>query len=49
MVDDIINLVPKLNVELMDPVISKGTAKEEDYAELDRLIDEITGRLEELK
>ena len=46
MVDDIVSMVPKLNVELLDPVVSKGKAREEDYAELDRLVEEIVERLE---
>ena len=49
MVDDIVNMIPKLNVELFDPVVSKGKATKEDYKELDRMIEEIEDKFKELK
>ena len=49
MVDDIVNMIPKLNVELFDPVVSKGKASEEDYKELDRMISEIEEKFKKLK
>ena len=45
MVDDVVGMLDKLNVELLDPVVSKGTATEEDYQAIDRLVDELEERL----
>src|SRR6056297_805639 len=41
MVDDVVGMLDKLNVELLEPVVSKGTAKEKDYNDIDRLVEEI--------
>jgi hypothetical protein len=38
-------MLDKLNVELLDPVVSKGTATEEDYQAIDRLADELEEKL----
>jgi len=48
MVDDIVNMIPKLNVELFEPVVSKGKASKEDYKELDRMISEIEEKFNEI-
>src|SRR6056297_1288300 len=48
MVDDIVNMIPKLNVELFEPVVSKGKASKEDYKELDRMIAEIEKKFNEI-
>ena len=48
MVDDIVNMIPKLNVELFEPVVSKGKASKEDYKELDRMIAEIEKKITDL-
>lgn len=45
MVDDVVGMLGKLDVELLDPVVSKGTASEEDYKEIDRLVEELEERL----
>jgi flavorubredoxin len=45
MVDDVVGMLDKLNVELLDPVVSKGTATEEDYQAIDRLADELEEKL----
>ena len=45
MVDDVVGMLDKLNVELLDPVVSKGTATEEDYQAIDRLVEELEERL----
>jgi flavorubredoxin len=41
MVDQIVSLIPKLKVELLNPVIVKGKPREDDFRKLDQLIDEI--------
>ncbi|MHA2091344.1 MAG: FprA family A-type flavoprotein [Candidatus Kariarchaeaceae archaeon] len=41
MVDQIVGLVPKLKVELLNPVIIKGKPREDDFHKLDQLIEEI--------
>ncbi|MFW5856068.1 MAG: FprA family A-type flavoprotein [Bacillota bacterium] len=41
MVDDLTGMIPKLNVELFDPVVARGKADEDDFAEIDRLVEEI--------
>ncbi len=38
------SLVPNLNVTLLDPVMIKGKPKEEDYAALEKLAEEIAGK-----
>ena len=47
-VDQIVNLIPKLKVELLNPVIIRGKPRDEDFALLDNLIDEIVQKHEEL-
>ena len=47
-VDQIVNLIPKLKVELFNPVIVKGKPRDEDYALLDELVNEIVRKHEEL-
>lgn len=41
MVDDIVGSLGKLELELFDPVISKGKGLEDDFAEIDRLVADI--------
>ncbi len=41
MVDQIVGLIPKLRVELLNPVIVKGKPREDDFRKLDQLIEEI--------
>ena len=41
MVDDIVGSLGKLDLELFDPVISKGKGLADDFAEVDRLVAEI--------
>jgi flavorubredoxin len=48
MVDQIVNLIPNLKVELFNPVIVKGKPRDEDYALLDELVNEIVRKHEEL-
>lgn len=45
MVEDVVGMLNKLNVELLEPVVSKGTATEEDYKQIDRLVKELEERL----
>ena len=45
MVDDVVGMLDKLDVELLEPVVSKGKATEEDYNEIDRLVEEIEEKL----
>ncbi len=47
-VDQIVNLIPKLKVDLFNPVIIKGKPRDEDFALLDNLIEEIVQKHEEL-
>ncbi|PWI48106.1 MBL fold hydrolase [Candidatus Heimdallarchaeota archaeon B3_Heim] len=47
-VDQIVNLIPKLKVELFNPVIIKGKPRDEDFSLLDNLVDEIVRKHEEL-
>ncbi|MHC4156063.1 MAG: FprA family A-type flavoprotein [Planctomycetota bacterium] len=48
MVDQIINLVSNLKVEILEPVIAKGHPKDDDFAALDRLADDILAKHKEL-
>ena len=48
MVDDIVDMIPKLDVELFDPVIAKGKANEEEFKEIDRLVQDIEEKFSEL-
>ena len=45
LIEDIVEILDNLDVELLDPVVSKGTANKEDYNEIDRLVEEIEKRL----
>ncbi len=45
MVDDVVGMLDKLNVDLFEPVISKGKATEEDFRDIDRLVEEIEEKL----
>lgn len=45
MVDDVVGMLDKLNVDLFEPVISKGKATEEDFKDIDRLVEEIEEKL----
>jgi flavorubredoxin len=47
-VDQIVNLIPKLKVELFNPVIIKGRPRDEDFILLDKLVDEIVSKHKEL-
>lgn len=47
-VDQIVNLITKLKVELLNPVIIKGKPRDEDFTSLDKLVDEIVSKHEEL-
>ncbi len=48
MTDKLLDLIPNLKVDLYDPVIAKGHGADEDYQEIDRLVEEIKNDLEEL-
>ena len=48
MVDDIVNMIPKLNVELFDPVVAKGKPSAEDYQNLDKMIAEIEEKFKKM-
>jgi len=48
MTDKLLDLMPNLKVELYDPVVAKGHGSDEDYQEIDRLVDEIKIDLENL-
>ena len=48
MVDDLVNMLPNLDVELFDPVLAKGKPEVEDFAELDRMIAEIEEKFSKL-
>ena len=45
MVNDVVGMLDKLNVDLFEPVISKGKATEEDFKDIDRLVEEIEEKL----
>ena len=47
-VEQIVNLIPKLKVELFNPVIVKGKPRDNDFKLLDNLVDEIVKKHEEL-
>jgi len=47
MVDQLVAMVPNLKVELIDPVVVKGAAKDEDFAKLDELADKIAAKHKE--
>ncbi len=43
-VEQLTGLMPNLNVEILEPVLSKGAPKEADFAALDKLADEILAK-----
>jgi len=45
LIEDIVKMLDNLDIELLDLVVSKGTASKEDYNEIDRLVEEIEKRL----
>jgi flavorubredoxin len=49
MTDKLLELMPNLNVELYDPVVAKGHGDQEDYQEIDRLVEEIEADLNNLE
>jgi flavorubredoxin len=49
MVEQITTLLGNLKVEILEPVIAKGYPKDEDFAALDKLADEIFTKHKELK
>src|SRR6056297_792822 len=49
MTDKLLELMPNLKVDLYDPVIAKGHGSENDYQEIDRLVEEIKADLENLQ
>jgi flavorubredoxin len=48
MTDKLLELMPNLKVDLYDPVVAKGHGAEEDYQEIDRLVEEVKADLENL-
>ena len=49
MTDKLLDLMPNLKVDLYDPVVAKGHGAEEDYQEIDRLVEEIEADLADLE
>jgi flavorubredoxin len=49
MVEQLKGLIPNLKVELLTPVVAKGYPKDEDFAALEKLADEILAKHRELK
>jgi flavorubredoxin len=41
MIDQIVGLIPKLKLELLNPVVVKGKPREDDFSKLDQLIEDI--------
>ncbi|MCK5472587.1 MAG: FprA family A-type flavoprotein, partial [Planctomycetes bacterium] len=48
MVEQLASMIPNLKAEILEPVLSKGEPKENDFAALDRLADEILAKHKEL-
>ncbi|MHA1543273.1 MAG: FprA family A-type flavoprotein [Candidatus Hodarchaeales archaeon] len=48
MVEQIVGLIPKLKVELLNPVIVKGKPREDDFRKIDQLIEEIVVKHKQL-
>jgi flavorubredoxin len=48
-VEQLTGLMPNLKVEIMQPVIAKGTPKDDDFSALEKLADEILAKHKELK
>lgn len=48
LVDQIVSLLPNLKVELFKPVVIKGKPDKKDFQEIDRLINDITSKHQEL-
>ncbi|SIQ52871.1 FprA family A-type flavoprotein [Halanaerobium kushneri] len=49
MTDKLLELMPNLKVDLYDPVVAKGHGSEEDYQEIDRLVEEVKADLDNLE
>ncbi len=45
MVDKLVELMPNLQAEILEPVVAKGYPGEDDYADIDRLVEDITTRI----
>ncbi len=48
MVEQLAGMIPNLQVEILDPVVTKGVPKKEEFKSLDRLADEIANKHNEL-
>lgn len=46
LVKDLTGMLSKLQVELLEPVVSRGKAGEEEFAEIDRLVEDLTEALQ---
>jgi len=49
MVEQLAGLISNLKVEILEPVIAKGHPKDDDFAALERLADDILAKHRELK
>jgi flavorubredoxin len=49
MVEQLKALIPNLKVELLTPVVAKGYPKDDDFAALEKLADEILAKHKEIK
>ncbi len=49
MVEQLTSMLPNLKAEILEPVIAKGFPKDDDFAALDRLADEILAKHKELE
>ena len=49
MVEQLTSMLPNLKAEMLEPVVAKGFPKDDDFAALDRLADEILCKHKELK
>jgi flavorubredoxin len=49
MVEQLTGMMPNLKAEILEPVITKGYPKDDDFMALDRLADEILEKHRELK
>jgi len=48
LVDQIVSMLPNLKVELLKPVVIKGKPDKKDFQQIDKLIDEIVTKHQEL-
>ena len=48
MVDQLVGMMPNLKAEIIEPVLSKGSPKEQEYAALDALADTILAKHKEI-